>query len=108
MAERRGSSFEARDRGSGHTSDQAGQESEAAAGAVLASLPEPSVPDSFLLTPASRTGAPGWHQEARPAQGRPSRQVRSLHSQGQTPEHQSPGALNNQPEALSRRALWEL
>lgn len=41
-AERRGSSLEARDGGSGHTSEQAGQESAAAAGTMLAIVPEPT------------------------------------------------------------------
>lgn len=51
--------MEARDGGSGHTSEQAGQENAAAALGGALQLPEPPVLDRFLLTPASKTGVPG-------------------------------------------------
>lgn len=56
-------------------------------GAVLSILSEPPVLDRFLLTPASKTGVLGPPQEAQPSQGRPSRQVRPLRPQEQTPGH---------------------
>lgn len=56
-------------------------------GAVLSILPEPPVLDRFLLTPVSKTGVQGPPQEAQPSRGRPSRQVRPLRPQEQTPGH---------------------
>lgn len=91
-AERRGSSLEARDGGSGHTSDQAGQENEQRPGAVLSILPEPPMLDRFLLTPASKTGVPGPPQEAQPSRGCPYRQARPLRPQEQTPKTLEPGS----------------
>lgn len=97
--------FEARDGGSGHTSDQAGQEYKAAAGAVLASLPEPPCQTASYspLPPglASRVGTRRHdpHRAAPPA--------KSGHGACRD-RPQGSRALKNQPEELGRRALWEL
>lgn len=81
--------MEARDGGSGHTSEQAGQDSAAAARAVLAILPELPMQDRFLLTLASRTDVPGPHQEARPPTGphlRPSQATAPAETDPRTPK----------------------